>query len=242
VIELAAIAPRILIVEDEGIIADHVASVLRKAGYEVAGIAASSQEVFANISERLPDLILMDIHIDGLMDGIKTAEKVLESLVIPIVYLSAHSDELTVNRAKATGPFQFLTKPIDWTKHLHPCRYVLDDRDTKFCASFRSTLAGGGVKTIRLPARSPNLNPFAEHWVRSVKQECLSKLILFGEGPLSRTLAEFSAHYHWKEITKGRTRSCYFLRLATNPKSAAALLSAVPASEAYSNIMDAPHE
>jgi hypothetical protein len=46
--------------------------------------------------------------------------------------------------------------------HLHPCRYVLHDRDTKFCASFRSTLADGGVKTIRLPAKSPNLNAFAE--------------------------------------------------------------------------------
>jgi putative transposase len=78
--------------------------------------------------------------------------------------------------------------------HLHPCRYVLHDRDTKFSASFRSTLADGGVKSIRLPAKSPNLNAFAERWVRSVKQECLSKLILFGEGPLSRTLTEFLAH------------------------------------------------
>ena len=112
--ELAAIAPRILIVEDEGMIADHLAAVLGKAGYEVAGIAASSQEVFAIIKERPPDLILMDIHIDGPMDGIETAEKLLETLVIPIIYLSAHSDLLTVNRAKATGPFPFLTKPIDW--------------------------------------------------------------------------------------------------------------------------------
>jgi transposase InsO family protein len=66
--------------------------------------------------------------------------------------------------------------------HLHPCRYVLRDRDTKFCASFRSLLEDGGVKTIQLPPRSPNLNAFAERWVRSVKQERLSKLILFGGG------------------------------------------------------------
>jgi transposase InsO family protein len=52
----------------------------------------------------------------------------------------------------------------------------------KFCESFRSTLADSGVKAMRLPAKSPNLNAFAERWVRSVKQECLSKLILFGEG------------------------------------------------------------
>jgi CheY-like chemotaxis protein len=109
-------SPTILIVEDEGLVANHIASMLTKAGYGVAGIAASSEEVFAMIKERPPDLILMDIHIDGLMDGIETAEKVLEDLVIPIIYLSAFSDALTVNRAKATGPFQFLTKPIDWKK------------------------------------------------------------------------------------------------------------------------------
>ena len=72
---------------------------------------------------------------------------------------------------------------------LHPCRYVLHDRDTKFCASFRWVLAAGGVKAIPLPARSPNLNAFAERWVRSAKQECWSRLLLFGERPLWRALA-----------------------------------------------------
>ena len=74
--------------------------------------------------------------------------------------------------------------------YLHPCRDVLHDRDTKFCVSFRTALASGGVKTIQLPAKSPNLNAFAERRVRSVKQECLSKLILLGESSLSRVLSE----------------------------------------------------
>jgi hypothetical protein len=60
-------------------------------------------------------------------------------------------------------------------------RYVLHDRDTKFCREFRETLAAGGVKCLAQPARSPNLNSYAECWVRSVKEECLSRLILFGE-------------------------------------------------------------
>jgi hypothetical protein len=55
---------------------------------------------------------------------------------------------------------------------------VLHDRDTKFCTEFRKTLAAGGVKCLRLPPRSPNLNAFAERWVRSVKEECLSSGIL----------------------------------------------------------------
>jgi putative transposase len=93
---------------------------------------------------------------------------------------------------------------------LHPYRYVLHDRDTKFCASFRSVLAEGGVNTIPLPARSPNLNAFAERWVRSVKHECLSKLILFGERPLLRTLAEFSTHYHHERNHQGKGNKLLF--------------------------------
>jgi len=64
-------------------------------------------------------------------------------------------------------------------------------------------LATGGVKTIPLPPKSPNLNAFAERWVRSVRQECLTKVILFGEGPLSRVLAEYSRHYHTERNHQG---------------------------------------
>jgi putative transposase len=102
--------------------------------------------------------------------------------------------------------------------HLHPCRYVLHDRDTKFSASFRSTLADGGVKSIRLPAKSPNLNAFAERWARSVKQECLSKLILFGEGPLSRTLTEFLARYHGERNHQGKDNKLLFPEAGHKPK------------------------
>jgi hypothetical protein len=80
--------------------------------------------------------------------------------------------------------------------HLNGCRYLLHDRDAKFCAEFRETLAVGGVKCLRLPPRSPNWNAFAERWVRSVKQECLSHLILFGERSLRKALIQFQEHYH----------------------------------------------
>ena len=88
--------------------------------------------------------------------------------------------------------------------YLQQHRYVLHDRDTKFCAEFRATLATGGVKCLRLPARSPNLNAFAERWVRSVKSECLSKLILFGESSLRRALTNFCAHYHAERPHQGK--------------------------------------
>jgi len=79
--------------------------------------------------------------------------------------------------------------------HLRQVRYVLHDRDTKFCAAFQATLRRAGVQCVALPPRSPNLNPFAERWVRSVKEECLSKLILFGERALQRAATEFIEHF-----------------------------------------------
>ena len=87
-------------------------------------------------------------------------------------------------------------------------RYLLHDRDTKFCASFRETLAARGVKSLRLPARSPNLNSYAERWVRTVKEECLSKLILFGEGSIRRALREFEVHYHGERNHQGEYAEC----------------------------------
>ena len=87
---------------------------------------------------------------------------------------------------------------------LRHVRYVLHDRDTKFCASFDELLRSDGVHCLRLPARSPNLNAFAERWIRSVKEECLSKLILFGEASLRQALGEFTAHYHEERNHQGK--------------------------------------
>jgi putative transposase len=88
--------------------------------------------------------------------------------------------------------------------YLRQHRYVLHDRDRKFCAEFRETLRTADVKCLRLPLRSPNLNAFAERWVRSVKSECLSKLILFGESSLRRALTNFCEHYHAERPHQGK--------------------------------------
>jgi len=93
---------------------------------------------------------------------------------------------------------------------LRGCRYLLHDRDTKFCASFRELLESGSIKTIRLPARSPNLNSFAERWVRSVKEECLSKLILFGESSLRRALQQYVVHCHEERNHQGKENLILF--------------------------------
>jgi transposase InsO family protein len=94
--------------------------------------------------------------------------------------------------------------------YLRHHRYVLHDRDAKFCADFRKTLATGGVKCLRLPPCSPNLNAFAERWVRSVKSECLSHFILFGEGSLRRALKNFCEHYHGERNHQGKANQLLF--------------------------------
>jgi Integrase core domain len=76
--------------------------------------------------------------------------------------------------------------------------------------SFRAIIESGHVKTLLLPARSPNLNAYAERWVRSVKEECLSKIILFGEGSLRRTMSEYVAHYHAERNHQGKSNALLF--------------------------------
>ena len=109
---------RILVVEDEGLIADYIAAVLRKAGHEVVGVVASSEEVFARTPELRPDVILMDIRIEGPLDGIQTVAKLRETLDIPVIYLSAHSDRATIDRARAAGACEVIYKPLNSSKLL----------------------------------------------------------------------------------------------------------------------------
>jgi hypothetical protein len=93
---------------------------------------------------------------------------------------------------------------------LRGCRYLLHDRDTKFCESFRELIESGSVHPLRLPARSPNLNSYAERWVRSVKEECLSRLILVGESSLRRALRQYTVHYHEERNHQGKGNRILF--------------------------------
>jgi transposase InsO family protein len=87
---------------------------------------------------------------------------------------------------------------------LSPGQYLIHDRDTKFCLAFQRTIDAVGVKRIVLPPRSPNLNAYAERWVRSVKEDALSRLILFGESSLRHVLQEYVTHYHHERPHQGK--------------------------------------
>jgi len=82
-------------------------------------------------------------------------------------------------------------------------RYLIIDRDTKYTQQFRRLIDEGGTEVIRLPPMSPNLNAYAERFVRSIKDECLDKMIFVGQASLRRAIGEYMAHYHEERNHQG---------------------------------------
>ncbi|MDZ8138823.1 MAG: response regulator [Nostoc sp. DedQUE04] len=103
---------KILVVEDEAIVAKDLQYRLNKFGYIVPAIASSGEEAINIAREISPDLVLMDIKLKGSMDGIEAAEEIYKRLDIPVIYLTAYADENTLERAKITEPFAYLLKPF----------------------------------------------------------------------------------------------------------------------------------
>lgn len=103
---------RVLIVEDESIIAHDVAYMLEGLGYSVAGIASSAAAALAFAEKEPVDIVLMDIRIKGEMDGIDLAGELRQLYGLPVVYMTAHTDDLTLARARETEPFGYITKPM----------------------------------------------------------------------------------------------------------------------------------
>jgi hypothetical protein len=129
----------------------------------------------------------------------------LESRRVRIAGITVHPDEAWMKQVARNAT-------MDDRGALRDCRYLLHDRDTKFTRSFRAIIASGRVEPLALPARSPNLNAHAERWVRSVKEECLSKVILFGERSLRRALSEYVEHFHAERNHQGKGNVLLFPR------------------------------
>ncbi|GAB2621685.1 LytR/AlgR family response regulator transcription factor [Belliella aquatica] len=104
---------KILIVEDELVIAEDLKDILEDLGYEVCGIAISAREALALIEECNPDLALLDIQIKGGKDGIELAAEINENYHLPFIIVSSYSDRQTLNRAKEVHPFGYLVKPYN---------------------------------------------------------------------------------------------------------------------------------
>jgi putative transposase len=129
----------------------------------------------------------------------------LESRRVNIAGITVHPDERWMGQIARNVT-------MEGCGALRDCRYLLHDRDRKYTQSFRAIIASGQVEPLVLPAHSPNLNAYAERWVRSVKEECLSKVVLFGERSLRRALNEYVEHYHAERNHQGKGNVLLFPR------------------------------
>jgi PAS domain S-box-containing protein len=109
---------KIMVVEDEGIVAADIQDRLRALGYGVAAVVESGAEAERTAGSSRPDLVLMDIFLKGDIDGVEAAERIRTHWDIPVVFLTAHADETTLQRAKITAPFGYILKPFN-DRELH---------------------------------------------------------------------------------------------------------------------------
>jgi len=109
---------RVLVVEDESVVAKDIQWSLKSLGYNICGWAASGEEALEKVETLKPDLVLMDIVLKGGVDGVEAAERIRTNMDIPVVYLTAYADEHTLQRAKVTEPFGYILKPFE-ERELH---------------------------------------------------------------------------------------------------------------------------
>ncbi|MBU4526694.1 MAG: EAL domain-containing protein [Desulfomicrobium sp.] len=149
----------ILLVEDNAIVAFDMQQRLQKLGYHVQGTVASGEEAIKAVSRRAPSLILMDIFLDGKIDGIEAAKAILENAQIPIIFLTGHDDEQTLNRAKITETFGYIIKPaesrdlhvaIEIALYKHAAAQALQKSEQQYRLLFDSMLNGFALHEVVL--------------------------------------------------------------------------------------------
>jgi len=104
---------KVMIVEDEVIAAMATERMLKKLGFEVCGNVTSGEEALETMDDKCPDVVIMDIRLDGELDGIETFMLIKRQRDVPVIYVTAYSDDTTVDRANATNPLAFINKPLD---------------------------------------------------------------------------------------------------------------------------------
>ncbi len=118
--------PKILIVEDVRMIAEYMELILFHHGYRVSGVVASGEEAVVTALKTRPDLVLMDIKIDGVIDGITAAAMIRDQSDIPIIYVTAYTDRAVFERAMSTNPSAYLHKPFKGTELIDMIQRTLE--------------------------------------------------------------------------------------------------------------------
>lgn len=175
---------KILIVEDESIVALDIQSRLRRLGYLVPAFVATGEDAVAKTAEILPDLILMDIKLRGSMDGIEAARQIKEKHAIPIIYLTAFADETTLQRAKLTEPFGYLLKPFEERELLASIRMALyrsqaEGRIRESEQKFRSVIeqSTDGITLVDYEGRIVEWNPAQEEITGWQREQVMGQAI-----------------------------------------------------------------
>lgn len=147
---------RILLVEDEAIIALDLAQRLEGLGYEVAGTAASGAEALDLAQSTSPTLVFMDIMIQGPMDGIETAKRLNSRMDVPIVFLTSHSDTGTIRRAKSANPYGYLVKPFEERELLTTIEMAVSRHQIDVPARLlQQAMASAGIGMVLASATDP---------------------------------------------------------------------------------------
>lgn len=138
---------RVLVVEDEAVIAEEIRDRLCRLSLDVVGIAANGKQAIATAQASNPDLVLMDIRLQGDLDGIETAELIRQQIDVPIIYLTAYSDQATLARARETAPLGYVLKPvherelevtIEMAMHRHRLERRLRESEGRYAATLAS--------------------------------------------------------------------------------------------------------
>ena len=173
---------RVLVVEDESLVARDIQNMLRSLNYEVLGVVTSGAMALQRASTAAPDLVLMDIVLKGEIDGITAAEKLWEEFSIPVIYLTAYADETTFQRAKLTKPFGYLHKPfeerelqttIEMALYKSKMEMKLREREEWLSTVLKSI--GDGIIATDREGLVTFMNPLAEKMTGWTLDEALSK-------------------------------------------------------------------
>jgi PAS domain S-box-containing protein len=173
---------RILVVEDEIITAEDIRASLQDIGYTVLAVVSSGEEAIIKVEEENPDLVLMDIMLSGKMDGIETAKQILLRFNIPVVYLTAYSDKIILERAKITEPFGYILKPfnerelhtnIEIAFYKHKMERELKESEQWLAAILKNL--GEAVIATDKKGIIKFLNPFAEAITGWKREDALEK-------------------------------------------------------------------
>lgn len=173
---------RIMIVEDERIVAKDLQFRLQGLGYQVAAMASEGNDAIAKASASRPNLVLMDIRIEGEMDGIQTAEQIRSELDIPVVFLTAYADQATLARAKITEPFGYILKPfeerelqstIEIALYRHKAEQRLRDSERRYRSLVDNSQ--GLIWTHDMQGRVLSINPAAARLLGYAPQELVGR-------------------------------------------------------------------